>query len=68
MSLVITLPWVTPLKLPLDLVLEPDLAWLLNASESGLIMALRVDFYLDLVNLKVPEVGGDTNDLIFSLL
>ena len=58
----------TPLKLPLDLVLEPDLAWLLNASESGLIMALRVDFYLDLVNLKVPEVGGDTNDLIFSLL
>ena len=68
MSLVITLPWVTPLKLPLDLVLEPDLAWLLNASESGLIIALRVDFYLDLVNLKVPEVGGDTNDLIFSLL
>ena len=68
MSLVITLPWVTPLKLPLDLVLEPDLAWLLNASESGLIMALRVDFYLDLVNLKVPEVGGETNDLIFSLL
>ena len=58
----------TPLKLPLDLVLEPDLAWLLNASESGLIIALRVDFYLDLVNLKVPEVGGDTNDLIFSLL